>query len=250
MNKISQRIEQIKREGYPLDFGEVFNNAFENYKKIAIFAGSVLLLCSFLLLIIAMFGMVKIIGIEELKSMKDNDFAIFKDPNNIYFVYLQIISVILTVLIAPFSTAFLKMAQSAARDEEFKTSEMFSFYKWPYVKEIILATVILTLLDTAISTAAVSVGVAFAGSLFKIAITLFTLLTLPLIVFQNLTAIEAIKTSIAVVAKNPLVIFALLVVGLIGALVGFVGCIIGVFFTIPIVYSINYCLYEAIFEKE
>ena len=76
------------------------------------------------------------------------------------------------------------------------------------------------------------------------------MLTLPLIVFQNLTAIEAIKTSIAVVAKNPLVIFALLVVGIIGALVGFVGCIIGVFFTIPIVYSINYCLYEAIFEKE
>ena len=201
MNKISERIERIKREGYPLDFGEVFNNAFENYKKIAVFAGSVLLLCSFLLLIIAMFGMVKIIGIEELKSMKDNDFAIFKDPNNIYFVYLQIISVILTVLIAPFSTAFLKMAQSAARDEEFKTLEMFSFYKWPYVKEIILATIILTLLDTAISTAAVSIGVAFVGSLFKIAITLFTLLTLPLIVFQNLTAIEAIKTSIAEIGR-------------------------------------------------
>ena len=65
MNKISQRIEQIKREGYSLDFGDVFNNAFENYKKIAVFAGSVLLLCSFLLLIIAMFGMVKIIGIED-----------------------------------------------------------------------------------------------------------------------------------------------------------------------------------------
>ncbi|NRT12434.1 hypothetical protein [Flavobacterium sp. 14A] len=250
MNKIAQRIEKIKREGYTLDFGEVFNSALENYKKIAVFAGSVLLLFTFLLLIIAGFGMVKGIGIEELNSMKENDFAVFQDPNNIYFRYLQIASVILAVLIAPFLAAFLKMAQYASRDEEFKTAQMFSFYKWPYIKEIVLATLVLTLLDLAVSTAAVAAGASFVGTIFKIALALFTMLTIPLIVFQEFSAFEAIKTSITVVLKNPLVIFALLIVGFIGSIVGLVGCIIGVFFTYPIMYSISYSLYETIFEKE
>ena len=30
------RIEEIKKNGYTLDFGNVFNHAFENYKKIAL----------------------------------------------------------------------------------------------------------------------------------------------------------------------------------------------------------------------
>ena len=42
MNKTAQnRIEDIKKNGYTLDFGNVFNLAFENYKKIALYGGLV-----------------------------------------------------------------------------------------------------------------------------------------------------------------------------------------------------------------
>ena len=43
MNTTKDKIEKISTNGYELDFGTVFENAFENYKKIALYAGLMLL---------------------------------------------------------------------------------------------------------------------------------------------------------------------------------------------------------------
>jgi hypothetical protein len=39
MNLKQDRIKEIVHNGYALDFADVFNKAFENYKKIALYAG-------------------------------------------------------------------------------------------------------------------------------------------------------------------------------------------------------------------
>jgi uncharacterized membrane protein len=71
-------------------------------------------------------------------------------------------------------------------------------------------------------------------------------LSIPLIVFGNLKAIESLKSSIAIVSKQPLVLLGLLIVAGIASMVGFIGCFIGVFFTIPFMYSMNYAIYSTI----
>ena len=43
MKLIKDKIEEIKANGYQIDFGTVFEHAFENYKKIALYAGLMLL---------------------------------------------------------------------------------------------------------------------------------------------------------------------------------------------------------------
>jgi len=68
----------------------------------------------------------------------------------------------------------------------------------------------------------------------------------PLIIFGKLTAIEAINASILTVSKQPLLILALAIVGYIATMVGFIGCCIGIFFTIPFMYSLYYALYAEI----
>jgi len=39
MKTTQEKIEEIQTNGYQIDFGNVFNHAFENYKKIALYAG-------------------------------------------------------------------------------------------------------------------------------------------------------------------------------------------------------------------
>ena len=39
MKSTQEKIERIKTDGYDLNFGNVFEHAFENYKKIALYAG-------------------------------------------------------------------------------------------------------------------------------------------------------------------------------------------------------------------
>jgi uncharacterized membrane protein len=69
---------------------------------------------------------------------------------------------------------------------------------------------------------------------------------IPLIIFGKLKAVEAIQASIVIVSKQPLVILGLLVIGVIASLVGFIGCCIGIVFTIPFMYSLYYALYSEI----
>jgi ABC-type microcin C transport system permease subunit YejE len=46
MKLTEKRIEEIKNNGYQLEFENVFNHAFENYKKIALYAGLALFVFS------------------------------------------------------------------------------------------------------------------------------------------------------------------------------------------------------------
>ena len=52
MNATKEKIEKLTTDGFELDFGTIFEQAFENYKKIALYAGSVLLISTFLFLIL------------------------------------------------------------------------------------------------------------------------------------------------------------------------------------------------------
>ncbi|MNY30098.1 hypothetical protein D3C86_1641840 [compost metagenome] len=53
-----------------------------------------------------------------------------------------------------------------------------------------------------------------------------------------------------IVSKQPLIIALLFIVAGIGSAIGFIGCCIGVVFTIPVTYSVKYAIYSAIIKIE
>jgi uncharacterized membrane protein len=138
------------------------------------------------------------------------------------------------------------MADCAEKGEEFHISTIFEYYKSPYFSEIIIATFLITLITSGLSLTLDFAGIEFVGTLLALTLSFLTFLTVPLIVFGNLKAIDAIKSSIIIVLKQPLVLLGLLIVGGIASLVGFIGCGIGVLFTIPFLYSMSYVIYSAI----
>ncbi|MEZ0129872.1 hypothetical protein AB9T88_08965, partial [Flavobacterium sp. LBUM151] len=93
-------------------------------------------------------------------------------------------------------------------------------------------------------------GIVLVDTIIALAITVFTSLTIPLIIFGDLNAIDAIKSSIIIVSKQPFTIILLLFVAGVGSAIGFIGCCIGIVFTIPITYSLKYALYSAIINIE
>jgi hypothetical protein len=52
MNLKQDRIKEIVHNGYALDFADVFNKAFENYKKIALYAGLMIFVFMVILILI------------------------------------------------------------------------------------------------------------------------------------------------------------------------------------------------------
>ena len=166
-------------------------------------------------------------------------------PTDFVLIYTLII-VLFTCVISPFQAGFLKMADCGEKGEEFHVSTIFEYYKAPYFIQIILSTFVVTLIGSGLSILLDNIGIKFVGSLIAVTLSFLTFLSIPLIVFGNFKAVDSLKSSILIVLKQPLALMGLLIVAGVASMVGFIGCFIGVFFTIPFIYSMNYAIYSAI----
>jgi hypothetical protein len=242
------RIEEISNYGYQLDFGKVFDAAFENYKKIALYAGLMLLVFSILISIVMLAGLIAYIGVEHLEEFgkKLEQLSTLKVMPLEIALPLNAGLLLFSTIISPFMAGFFKMADCGEKGEEFHVSSMFSYYKFPYFLNIILSVIIVGILSTGLAMLLENAGLGFVGTVTNILISFLTLLAIPLIVFANLNAADAIKYSILLVAKQPLNLLGLTIVAGIGSVLGIFGLCIGIFFTLPFMYSMNYVIYKNI----
>jgi hypothetical protein len=246
MNLLKERLQDIEKNGYQLDFGNVFNHAFENYKKIALYAGLVLFVFTIIFAIFAMGTLITVWGVDLVTEKLNPENLKSENLTGSSFIMYSVFILLISCLLAPFQAGFLKMADCGEKDEEFHISTLFSYYQLPYLKEIIISTFLIASISFLQAIVLSQVKLDLLGNLISNFISFLTILTIPLIVFGNLKAIEAIKYSIVIVLKKPFVLLGLIIVALIGAMVGIMGCCIGVFFTLPFIYSMNYVIYSAI----
>ncbi|MBS7787741.1 hypothetical protein KIH23_10575 [Flavobacterium sp. CYK-55] len=238
-------IEELKAQGYELDFSSVFNKSLENFKKTALTSGIGLLLIS--LLLVVFFGVIifAVIGISLFTDKAKNPIEI----QNLDLIGLAIYWMALTTFSAffyPLSAGFLKMAQDASKDDSLSLSTVFSFYFHKKTGSIMMAGALISGVSNFISTALTFAHWNFIGIIVSFFISAITLLTIPIIIFDNKPAVEAIEASIQIVAKQFLIIFALMIIAGIFSILGIFGLCIGIFFTLPFLYSFHYTLYAEI----
>jgi len=242
MESAKNRILEIKEKGYDIDFGRIFENSFENYKKIALIAGITILLVTILIMAIAV-GLFAIFWgfssmTDTLADLKLENFSVLH-----ILIYVTVLSLI-SGFASPITAGMLKMAHNAAKNEEFSVGTAFEYYSSSHFKELFLATFCISIWTIGITTLLDYLGIRFVRAILTYIISFFTFLTLPLIIFGNLNALEAIKGSFTVVSKQFFILLGLLIVSFIFAFLGLIGFCIGIFFTIPFIYSMYYCIYS------
>lgn len=250
MKSNKDRIQNLKTNGYSLEFETVFNLAFENYKKTAMYAGLLLLVATVFFGIAAFITIAFTYGIENFqqllnpKNLKPENFS-----DTFLITYIASIT-LFSCLISPFFAGFIKMAHCAEIDEEFHVSTVFEYYKWPYFKELFVATFIISIINMGFSSILDTTGIPMLGILASLTISFLSLLVVPLIIFSNFKAIDAITTSFSLVLKQPLLLLSLMIVTYLFCLTGFFIFFIGLFFTLPFMYSMNYAIYSTIIGFE
>ena len=239
-----EKIETINKHGYHLDFGTVFNQAFDIYKKMALNAGLALLIISILIGIVAMGSFFIFLGISfsitSLQGFKVENFSALG-----LFGYILAITFFSAVM-SPLSAGLIQMAQDAAKQKEVSFGTVFHYYQTSYFKEIFVATLLIGLLSNLFSSGLQFAGYQWLGFVISMFVALLTFLTLPLIIFGNLKAIDAIQGSIIMVSKQPLLIAGLLIVSGLFLILGLVALCIGIFFTMPMIYAMHYVIYASI----
>lgn len=244
MHKITttkEKLENIRQDGYPLEFGEILSQTFNNYQKIVWISGAGILLVTivFFGLIMALAGI--FIGLDAF----GNDIADFQIQNfSAAGIIITLVSgVIAVALIKPFFAGILRVAHHADARQDFDFSTLFYYYKSEYLKEIILAGVIIGITSNGISTALEVSGIPIIGAVISYIILLLTLFTTPLIIFGNLKAFDAIQGSLMLVSRNFFILLGLMILAVVLAFLGVFAICIGIIFTIPIVYSMQYIIY-------
>ncbi len=253
MESTLQKLEEIKKHGYRLDFGQTLEQAFENYKKIALLAGAVILLI--VVIMIVVWG--SIVGIlvgagsfmETMTEMQADSLSSTAIMVNLF------VGVVATALVTPLYAGLLKIAHHAETFKDYNFSTAFDHYKSSAFKEIVLGTVVVTLFAQGLTLIAQLLGsftefgealwFKFLAGLIAVFISYMTFLMVPLIIFGNLKASQAISGSFVLVGKRFWTILLLLVVCFICAMFGIIGLCIGIFFTLPIMYSIQYTIYRS-----
>ena len=246
MNQTLQRLKDIEKNGYQLDFGNVFNDAFENYKKIALYAGLVLIIFGILFTAIIAGFVIAAIGTSLISGGLSPEKLRIENFTESQMLIFNVTAIVISCIMSPFQASFLKMALYGERDNEFRISDLFSYYKLPYLTKIVGSTLIISVIGLAQATLFSNIHFELLGAIITYFISFITILTVPLIIFGELDTFNAIKYSILIIFKQPIVILGLIIIAFIGSFVGIMGCCIGIFFTLPFIYSMNYVIYSSI----
>ena len=253
MKSTLQRLEEIKRTGYKLDLGEAINDIFNNYKKIALLGGAVILLTAIVAIIIFGGAAAVIFGAGEFtQTLTDYSEGIVTQTA---LIANFVASVVLAGLFTPIVAGLIQMAHNAAINEEFDFGTAFMHFSSKHFKELFLGAAIIALVGSGLTTGIeflklnsiddlfLTVGGTIITSLISGLLTLFTLLMIPLIIFGDLNALDAIKGSFILVSKNFWIILLLVIIVSIGIAVGLFAICIGILFTYPAWYSMQYIIY-------
>lgn len=246
MESTLDQIEKIKKNGYSLNFAPIFDHAFENFKKISLYSALIIFLFAVIFGIGAIIVLGSIYGLENVPKIIEESMK----PKKLTLDEALISTIgfsLFTALLAPFGAGFFKMADAADKDKEFKVSTIFHYYKAPYFTQLFVATLIISAINNAIANTLESIDYIFIGAGISIFINYSMYFTVPLIVFGKLKALDAIKGSITLVTKNPLLILGLFILGILGTIVGVFACGVGLFFTAVFNTSLIYATYFAIF---
>lgn len=238
-------LEDIKTNGYELDFSTVFNKSLDNYKKTALISGLGMLLLSILLALVVVVILVGIVGVSLLSKDSQNFMDVSQFELGQMAVYWLTIT-LFTSLFFPMNAGFIKLAQDAAKGVPLGFGTLFGFYIHKNTGKLITTGVFIGGLSNLLSTLLNYAGWSFLGVITSLFISFFTILVIPLIIFDNKSPLEAIEGSIQIVSKQLLIILGLTVVSGIFAALGIFGLCIGIFFTLPFVYSYYYILYAEI----
>ena len=246
MKSTEEKIEEIKSHSYELDFGTVFNHAFEIYKKIALNAGVAFLLFAMLLCIIVIGLVVGILGVGiSADDMQQFSIINFSPLGIVSYVVFM---VAVTALGSPFTAGITKMARNASKNEEVSIGNAFDYYGGRYFSKILVTSLLLGSFTTLVDVGLELIDYKILGVLINLVVSLLTFLTIPLIIFGNLDPMNAIKGSIIIISKQFLIIIGLLIVTGLFCMLGIFGLCIGIFFTMPLLNAMTYSIYATILD--
>ncbi|WP_242130598.1 hypothetical protein [Aestuariivivens marinum] len=220
-----------------LDFGDIISNSIDFFKKVWLKGFLVILIlmaCGFVVGLLFSFIGLGVQGNPFLEGFNLNSYYDFYFSNIIYNIPQGILVSTLTLALL---SSFYRICKQVYLKENI-TEDYFYFFKKEYSSRLLMLGIIYTGIGT------------LAQLMFIIPyLYVFVPLSYFAIVFANnphLTEMEVVKASFRIGNKKWLITFGTMFVTGILAMLGILGCVIGLLFTMSIVYLPVFFIYKDI----
>ncbi|EID72287.1 hypothetical protein [Imtechella halotolerans] len=242
------------KNSYTASLTDILEYAFGIYKKTFGIITLVMLMVSILgvLFYFLLFPVIFGISLNDFFSLAGSNPESMELMlnNNKTFINSLLVGLLFATLLAPIQAGIMSICQKAGRGEIFGMGEVFSFYGSKYFGKIVSVTLLISLVSGLISWLLQMTGLNFLNFFFSAFINLFTVLSIPLIIFKEQNVNESITNSIIAVRQRFLITLGSVLIGTICAFIGIFLCGIGILFTIPFLYAVYYSVYHHIIDLE
>ncbi len=239
--------------GYDLDFGQVIEKSFDNYKITWGIGALAILILGVVVLVLGSITTMLIFGFEMFTDLTIAQ-EIQEDPAGFYTWDKILVATAINSLIAglayPYSAGIYKMIFQAKKDGKATIKGLFDYYSSVHTKDLVFAGILIAVITNLINYTFLLMSLNWLGFIFQLIIGLLFIFVVNIIIFCEKSFLEALSDSVTLVLKNPLNIIGLALVAIIFALLGVVGCGIGVVFTFIYIYINNYFMFDSIASIE
>jgi len=226
------------------DVGRIIDESFATFKKSIWISGVGIFLLLLIVMPITFYAIFTYLGISSLEEFVEKSKTLQFDFN--YLLMNAIIGTVLAAVIAPITAGFYKINHLAKQNKEFGLNNLFDYYKSPYFQTLALSGILATLYSNIIGLLLNYFNLPFVGSIMQAFVGLLFIFAIPLIIFENQSAMRAMENSSKIAAKHPFTIILSLVFAFIIAMLGIFALCIGIFFTTGYFYTMTYTLYNEI----
>jgi hypothetical protein len=248
MNSKKSLLQSKIDSGYDLEFSQVFEKSFEIYKKMFAQAGVAVLLFSILSAVVQFTLMTVIFEINFLE-ISEIGFQL-QNQDELKVLLFLVLTTVNAGLIAPMIAGILLLCKQAHLNEAVQISSIFELYNTSHFKDIFIFSTLLSLFGSLSSLGFEVLEMNYLSFILQPLMYVFTFLVTPLIVFQNLNTFQAIGASFSLVGSKIFIIIGLMIVGALASILGIFALCLGLFFTIPFFYCIQFSVYESIIPIE
>ena len=245
---MNSNFETKFRQNNSPDIGKIIDESFTTFKKSIWVSGVGVILLLLVAVPITFVSIFTYMGISSMEDFVKNSPSLESDFN--YLLMNAAISIALAAIIAPFTAGFYKINHLAKQNKEFGVNNLFDYFKNPYFQPLALSAILAALYSNIIGLLLNYLHLPLIASLMQAFIALLFIFAIPLIIFENQNALEAMSNSSKIAVKHPFTIILCVVFAFIIAILGVFAFCIGLLFTIGYFYTMNYTLYNEIIPVE
>jgi hypothetical protein len=224
------------------EFNAVFEKSFETFKNIFAQTGVIILLYVIIQIVVLMSIQNIILGINIFDlSTVEVDLTAYSLTD---LLTVSFFNSLLAGLTTPLLASIYPMCKHYMQHKSQPPINAFDNYQNPFFTKIFAFAFGLSITTELISLLFTQLEIGYVGTIIVIPIMLLTVLTIPILIFNNLNVADSITLSSKIISKQPFLVLLLLIVAVLFAMVGFLALCIGIIFTMPFIYIMIYHLYE------